>query len=50
MPKPRQFLLALLVTLTVLAGLTGCSTPKQDSSIPWSRPADWEGRIPGMGR
>lgn len=50
MPKSRQFLLALLAALTVLALFTGCSTPKQDSSIPWSRPAEWEGRIPGMGR
>lgn len=29
----------------------GCSTnaPKQ-TSIPWSRPAGWEGQIPGMGQ
>jgi hypothetical protein len=31
--------------------LCGCSTnsPKQ-TSIPWSRPAGWEGQIPGMGQ
>ncbi len=30
---------------------SGCSTnaPKQ-TSIPWSRPAGWEGQIPGMGQ
>ena len=29
---------------------TGCSTKtEQDSTIPWSRPANWEGGIPGMG-
>lgn len=50
MPKPRPLLLALLASLTMLALFTGCSAPKQDSSIPWSRPAEWEGRIPGMGR
>jgi len=29
---------------------SGCSTKSpDDSSIPWSRPASWEGGIPGMG-
>lgn len=39
----------LLLTLGIFAG--GCSTnsPKQ-TSIPWSRPAGWEGQIPGMGQ
>ena len=46
----KQSLLALLLlTLGALAG--GCSiTPQKDSGIPWSRPADWEGQIPGMGQ
>ncbi|HEY8933094.1 MAG TPA: hypothetical protein VIM44_07270 [Rariglobus sp.] len=40
--------------LAALAGgwllLAGCtSKTEQDSSIPWSRPASWEGGIPGMG-
>lgn len=43
----------LLVTLGLVAGsllLTGCtSKTEQDTSIPWSRPASWEGGIPGMG-
>lgn len=44
----------LFLTLLALAGglllLTGCtSKTEQDSSIPWSRPASWEGGIPGMG-
>ena len=46
-------LLRLLATLLVVAGsalLTGCTTKTdQDTSIPWSRPAGWEGQIPGMG-
>ncbi len=30
--------------------LGGCSmNTKRDSAIPWSRPANWEGQIPGMG-
>lgn len=43
----------LLVVAFVLGGtflLTGCTTKTEaDSSIPWSRPASWEGGIPGMG-
>ncbi len=38
------------VLLIVLGGaLAGCSIDNPtDSSIPWNRPADWEGQIPGM--
>ena len=50
MPSPRKLLFVLVWSLLALAGLTGCGPNKQDSSIPWSRPADWEGRIPGMGK
>jgi hypothetical protein len=50
MPSPRKALFVLLLSFLTLVGLTGCGPSKQDSSIPWSRPADWEGRIPGMGR
>lgn len=50
MPSLRKALLALALAFLALAGFTGCTSPKQDSSIPWSRPADWEGRIPGMGK
>ncbi|CAM2781850.1 hypothetical protein [Rariglobus hedericola] len=44
----------LLLTALALTGasllLSGCTTKtEQDSSIPWSRPASWEGGIPGMG-
>jgi hypothetical protein len=48
MPNPRKVLFALLLAILALAGFSGCA-PQQNSSIPWSRPADWEGRIPGMG-
>lgn len=45
----KPFLVALLVV--ALASLfASCVAPKTDSSIPWNRPADWEGRIPGMGQ
>jgi len=43
----------LLVTLflAALAALcAGCVGPRADATIPWNRPADWEGQIPGMGQ
>jgi hypothetical protein len=44
----RLVLLALASTAAILA--TGCTTKQpEDSSIPWNRPASWEGGIPGMG-
>jgi hypothetical protein len=45
----RPLLALLLATLAAI--FAGCSTnaPKQ-SSIPWSRPQNWEGQIPGMGQ
>ncbi len=49
MPKLRSLILSLLAAAAVLASLTGCTSPPRDSSIPWSRPADWEGRVPGLG-
>ncbi|HKB90284.1 MAG TPA: hypothetical protein VKC60_07175 [Opitutaceae bacterium] len=42
----------LLVSLIAAAAgfLAGCtSADSKDTSIPWSRPASWEGQIPGMG-
>jgi len=47
-PLPR-LLLALSAAATVLLGLCGCRTSAQDSSVPWSRPASWEGNLPGVG-
>ena len=39
-----------LVLLALGALLGGCQmTPQKDTAIPWSRPAGWEGQIPGMG-
>lgn len=49
MPTLRKSLFVLFLAALALAGLASCAAP-QDSSIPWSRPADWEGRIPGMGK
>jgi hypothetical protein len=49
MKSPRQLLLAsaVLVLATLGAGCTNKTS--KDTSIPWSRPAQWEGQIPGMG-
>ena len=46
-PSLKRVAAILLVVLgTVLAGCA-IDAPA-DSSIPWNRPADWEGQIPGM--
>ena len=50
MPSTRKTFVALLLLTLSLLGFSGCVDPKQDSSIPWNRPANWEGRIPGMGQ
>ncbi len=42
--------LALLLGSVLLTLCSGCASKQpEDSSIPWSRPASWEGGIPGMG-
>jgi hypothetical protein len=48
--RSLKFSLLPLLLLALGALLGGCSiTSQKDSSIPWNRPADWEGQIPGMG-
>jgi hypothetical protein len=45
----KKPVLALLL-LAFGAILGGCThKTAKDTSIPWSRPADWEGQMPGMG-
>jgi len=40
---------AALLLIALGTFLAGCTTDTPvDSSIPWNRPADWEGQIPGM--
>lgn len=42
--------LVALLLLTFGALLGGCTMrAHKETSIPWSRPANWEGQIPGMG-
>jgi hypothetical protein len=44
----RSLFVLLLGAIALLA--TACTVkPNDPTSIPWSRPADWEGRVPGMG-
>jgi hypothetical protein len=48
MNSPMKRVAAVLL-IAFGAILAGCSTDAPaDSSIPWNRPADWEGQIPGM--
>lgn len=50
MTSLKKSILALLL-LVFGTIFSGCSTRTQkESSIPWSRPAGWEGQIPGMGQ
>ena len=50
MTSLKKSIFALLL-LAVGAIFSGCSTRTQkESSSPWSRPAGWEGQIPGMGQ
>jgi hypothetical protein len=44
----RRLLLLLLAALGLLA-LTSCRTTPTDQAVPWSRPAEWEGKLPGVG-
>lgn len=40
-------LLSLFTALSI--GISGCAKVNQDENpIPWSRPADWENKAPGM--
>jgi hypothetical protein len=49
MNAAKKPLFLALLALGLASLFAGCVAPKTDSSIPWNRPADWEGRIPGMG-
>ncbi|MEO6875119.1 MAG: hypothetical protein ABI222_09885 [Opitutaceae bacterium] len=45
--KKPLFALLLIAFGATLGGCTNKTS--KDTSIPWSRPADWEGQVPGMG-
>ena len=48
--KLSSRILAALFVLAAPLLFTACTSKSdQDTSIPWSRPAGWEGQIPGMG-
>ncbi len=45
----RNFLAATLL-LCLGLGLSGCfNSTVDEQAVPWSRPADWERGVPGMG-
>lgn len=43
----KRFLLAALLGSAALL-VTGCVSKEEEDSIPWSRPQNWEGTVPGM--
>ncbi|MDG2170355.1 MAG: hypothetical protein P8L44_20805 [Opitutales bacterium] len=48
--KIVRTILALLAVGSGLLLFSGCEkTSPYDTSIPWSRPADWEQQLPGVG-
>jgi hypothetical protein len=49
MNAAKKSLLVAFLAFVLAALFAGCAAPQGDSSIPWNRPADWEGTIPGMG-
>lgn len=46
--KKLLSLFLAIATLGLSLIFTGC-TEVDESTIPWSRPKDWEGGVPGMG-
>jgi hypothetical protein len=48
MKAAKKPLILALLALALGSLFAGCMTPKTDSTIPWNRPADWEGQIPGL--
>jgi hypothetical protein len=48
MKAVKKPLLLGLLALALGSLFAGCVATKTDSTIPWNRPADWEGEIPGM--
>lgn len=52
--RGRRAPLAVAALAAILL-LAGCATnpdaeTTKESTIPWGRPATWEGQLPGMGR
>jgi hypothetical protein len=46
-PSMKRAAAVLLIAFGTVLGGCALESPA-DSSIPWNRPADWEGTIPGM--
>ncbi|MCZ6674901.1 MAG: hypothetical protein O7C75_18380 [Verrucomicrobia bacterium] len=48
--KIVRFILSFLTVASGLLLFAGCEEKSPyDTSIPWSRPADWEQQLPGVG-
>ncbi len=49
--KTRLFRILLLLATSLGGFLLGACTYMEegDSNVPWSRPAEWEQRLPGLG-
>lgn len=49
MKKLLSTILAIATLASPALFLGGCTADPDESTIPWSRPKDWEGGVPGMG-
>lgn len=48
MKKTLSLILAIASLSLTLLFSAGCADP-EESNIPWSRPQEWEGGVPGLG-
>lgn len=50
MKSPKLHIFLVIGSLLSIFFLTSCSQSNPDESeLPWSQPAEWEGRAPGFG-
>jgi len=49
MKKALSLFLAIATIGSTLLFLAGCQAVPEESTIPWSRPKEWEGGVPGLG-
>lgn len=49
MKKVISIALAFASLSLTMMFTAGCGADPDESTIPWSRPKDWEGGVPGLG-
>jgi len=49
MKKAISLFVAIASLGSAILFFAGCEATPEESTIPWSRPKDWEGGVPGLG-